>query len=103
MSYASTMADYRLFVGVDVSAASAAVAWMQPRRKVTRSFTIDQTPQGFAQLQQKILACGYRADEVLIVMEATGCYWIALATTLVEFGFRVSVVNPAQAHHFAKA
>src|SRR5712692_7205837 len=36
-------------------------------------------------------------------MEATGSYWISLATRLVHEGFAVSVVNPAQAHHFAKA
>lgn len=30
-------------------------------------------------------------------------YWIVLATTLVQAGYRVSVINPAQAHHFAKA
>jgi transposase len=36
-------------------------------------------------------------------MEATGSYWISLATRLVHEGFVVSVMNPAQAHHFAKA
>ncbi len=36
-------------------------------------------------------------------MEATGSYWITLATTLHAAGFAVSVINPAQAHHFAKA
>ena len=36
-------------------------------------------------------------------MEATGSYWISLATRLVHEGFVVSVINPAQAHHFAKA
>ena len=38
-----------------------------------------------------------------MVMEATGSYWISLATHLVHEGFVVSVINPAQAHHFAKA
>lgn len=75
MSIASKESKYRLFVGVDISAASAAVAWIQPGAKVTRSFTIEQTPQGFALLRQKILATGNIASEVLIVMEATGCYW----------------------------
>jgi transposase len=36
-------------------------------------------------------------------MEATGSYWISLATHLVHEGFRVSVINASQAHHFAKA
>jgi transposase len=44
-----------------------------------------------------------RPDQVLVVMEATGSYWITLATQLVHAGFQVSVINPAQAHHFAKA
>jgi transposase len=36
-------------------------------------------------------------------MEATGSYWISLATALVEAGFAVSVINPKQAHDFANA
>jgi transposase len=36
-------------------------------------------------------------------MEATGSYWISLATTVVAAGFAVSVINPKQARDFAKA
>jgi len=36
-------------------------------------------------------------------MEATGSYWVALATTLAQAGFAVSVINPDQAHNCAKA
>jgi len=36
-------------------------------------------------------------------VEATGIYWMGLATTLHQAGFAVSVINPAHAHHFAKA
>jgi transposase len=36
-------------------------------------------------------------------MEATGSYWITLATSLHQAGYAVSVINPAQAHAFAKA
>ena len=46
---------------------------------------------------------GHPADSILVVMEATGSYWINLATTLTQNGFAVSVINPAQAHHFARA
>ncbi len=41
--------------------------------------------------------------DTLIAMEATGSYWIALAVTLHAAGYPVSVINPLQAHHFAKA
>jgi len=36
-------------------------------------------------------------------MEATGSYWMSLATRLVHEGFVVSVMHPAQAHHCAQA
>jgi transposase len=41
--------------------------------------------------------------ETLIVLEATGSYWVALAVALHEAGHPVAVVNPRQAHHWAKA
>jgi transposase len=36
-------------------------------------------------------------------MEARGPSWVALATSLVGAGFRVSVVNAHRAHHVAEA
>jgi len=49
------------------------------------------------------LAVGHAAADILVVMEATGSYWVALATTLAHASFAVAVINPDQAHHFAKA
>ena len=94
---------YTLFVGVDSAAASVTVAWLTPGAPVSRSLTLEQTPAGFAQLQQHLTALGYQPEEILVVMEATGSYWISLATTLVAAGFAVSVINPKQARDFAKA
>jgi transposase len=94
---------YRLFVGVDIAAATATVAWRSPEGPVSRPITIDQTPRGFAVLQERLRATGSAPQEILVVLEATGPYWVALATSLTGAGVRVSVVNPAQAHHFAKA
>ena len=51
----------------------------------------------------QLQATGHVPSSILVVMEATGSYWISLATSLVHEGFVVSVINPAQAHHFAKA
>jgi transposase len=93
----------RLFVGIDIAAASCAVAWMRAAEAPSRSLTIAQTPKGFAELQQHLLAIEPEAKAVLIVMEATGTYWMRLATHLIGAGFAVSVINPAQAHDFAKA
>ncbi len=58
----------------------------------------EQTSQGFEHFQSHLLSCGIKPGAVLIVREATGSYWVALATTLVQAGFAVRVIHPAQAH-----
>ncbi len=65
--------------------------------------TCDQTPQGYAALQQRLQRTAIPPTETLVALEATGTYWVALAVALHEAGYRVAVVNPRQAHHFAKA
>jgi transposase len=67
-----------------------------------KSLTIEQSPQGFAVLARRLRATGYAPAEMLAV-EATGSYWLSLATALAEAGFAVSVINAGQVHHFAKA
>jgi transposase len=94
---------YALFIGIDIAAQTAMVATQRPGAKASRSFTIEQTPEGYTRLLHQLQATGAVPGQVLVVMEATGSYWISLATRLVHAGFAVSVINPAQAHHFAKA
>jgi transposase len=54
-------------------------------------------------LQQQLQVLAIPASDTLIVLEATGSYWISLAVALHAAGFGVSVVNPKQAHHWAKS
>jgi len=75
----------------------------EPHTKPSKPITVKQTPEGFSSLHQTLIATGAPPDQILVVMEATGIYWLSFATFLVRQGFAVSVVNPAQAHHFAKA
>ncbi|HEY5868927.1 MAG TPA: IS110 family transposase [Candidatus Tectomicrobia bacterium] len=103
MSIARTGQPYTLFVGVDIAATTATVSTQRPGASASRSFTIDQTPEGYSSLVHRLQATGDEASGILVVMEATGSYWISLATRLVHEGFVVSVINPSQAHHFAKA
>lgn len=74
-----------------------------PRRPVSTPLTFQQIPAGFTQVQRALPATGIPPAEILVVMEITSTYWMALATLLVGKGFAVSVINPHQAHHFAKA
>ena len=81
----------------------ATVAWRLPGAPITRPITIDQTPAGIAQLLSRLQATGIAPGDTLVVLEATGSYWITLATDPAPAGYAVSVINPMQAHHFAKA
>jgi transposase len=98
-----TAASPALFVGIDIAAKTLAAAWLRPGEVVSRPITLTQSLHGFATLHERLGQTGCTPPETHVVMEATGSYWIALATTLVHTGYRVSVINPAQAHHFAKA
>ena len=45
---------HTLYVGVDIAAATATVAWLIPGAKPSRPFTIAQTPHGFSELHALI-------------------------------------------------
>ena len=95
---------YRLFVGVDIAYRTFTAASLVSGAKLKReSKPFEQTAQGFEQFQKRLQASGIDPGATLVVMEATGNYWIALAMVLHQAGFVVSVINPAQAHFFAKA
>jgi transposase len=94
---------YRLFVGCDVSARTATIATRPSSQASSSALTFEQTPSGFEQLHQHLLTLEAEPPAVLVVMEATGSYWMRLALALSEAQFAVAVINPAQAHDFAKA
>ncbi len=94
---------YSLYVGIDIAAANASVALMAFDQSISEVFTIEQTEPGITGLVAKLEAIGHPVNQVRVVMEATGTYWMRLASQLYQAGFAVSVVNPAQAYHYAQA
>ena len=88
----------RLFVGVDIAATSFAAAWSVNGAPPQRARTFAQTPDGFAAFQAALATTGVETAQILIVLEATGSYWITLAVTLHQAGYVVSIGNPAQVH-----
>jgi transposase len=95
--------SYQLFVGVDIAAASFAATWTLAGPPIERARSFAQTPDGFAALQALLASSGVAPAHTLIVLEATGSYWITLAVTLHQASYAVSVVNPAQIHAFARS
>ncbi len=98
-----TSAGYQLYVGIDVAADTFTAAWLAPGGTPTAPLAGDQTPAGSAALPRRLQATAVPPAATLVVLEATGTYWVALAVALHEAGYRVAVVHPRQAHHCAKA
>jgi transposase len=86
-------------IGVDIAKRKFDVARLCEHKYRHRKF--DNTPQGFAALL--VWKARFGDAQPWICMEATGAYSIPLAEFLVEQGYRVSVVNPAKIHAFAKS
>ena len=95
--------DYYLFVGVDIAAATFTATWSRDAQPTPRPLTFKQNPAGFAALEQQLHQTGIAPNAPLLVMEATGSYWITLAVTLHDAGYVVSVVNPARVHDYVKS
>jgi transposase len=93
----------QLAVGVDIAAKTFTACWTSDGKAYNRSKTFDQSPEGFSTFQAWLAETGVTPTATLLVLEATGSYWVKLAVTLHAAGYPLSVVNPKQAHDFAKS
>lgn len=96
------MTDYTVFVGVDISAKTATVAWGSQADQLSKSKTIKQDNMGWQWLVNKLLTIAVDPQSCLVVMEATGTYWMRMAMVLYEAGFVLSVINPLRSRYFAR-
>jgi len=92
---------YTLYVGVDIAAESAAAAWQEEGSGAWDELAIEQQEGDYERLVAA-LPEGHRPEQTLVVMEATGTYWLKLAWYMQACDYVVSVINPAQAKHFAR-
>jgi transposase len=95
--------QYRLYVGIDVSLKSLSVAWGRSAETIGKAQSFGQTPTVYRALVKALRATGCKAQQVVVVLEATSTYWMQVAVFLCEAGYAVRVVNPKQAHHFMQA
>lgn len=89
-----------VIVGVDIAKANFDVARLNEEGNY-RHKKFDNNAQGFAAFLVWLTSFG--DPQPWICMEATGAYSLPLAEFLVERDYRVSVVNPAKIHAFAKS
>jgi transposase len=100
MSKVSEAVGAAVFAGIDVSAATLAVAVQREGRDGLRQKEFANSPSGHKQLIAWLLACG---GVVRVSMEATGTYSldVALALDAAE-GIEVAVLNPKTVNRFAQ-
>jgi transposase len=87
------------YIGIDIGKDKHVVAVVNEDGGVlvkATSFTEDL--DGY----QKLFEMIGKPDDTLVVMEATGHYWMNLCGALVGSGFGVAVINPVRTHRFAE-
>lgn len=94
---------YQLYVGVDIAAKSFTATWAADPAAAPKASSFEQTEVGFAAFQQQLAATEVAPEATLVVLEATGSYWIGLAVALHQARYTVSVLNPAQVALFARS
>ena len=94
-----TTLPYAGFVGIDIAAKTFTATWVPAGPARPRQF--DQSTHGYEMFDQHLRAALPPSVSTLVVMEATGSYWIALAVWLHDHGYHVAVINPAQIANFS--
>jgi transposase len=94
---------YHLYVGVDIAAKTFMATWALDPATTPKPVSFEQTEDGFTAYREPLGATGVAPNATLVVMEATGSYWVALAIALHQAHYVVSVINPSQVALFARS
>ena len=85
-----------MYVGIDISAKTVDLAY-RANGKDSKVERFEQTIIGHAKIIKRLKTL----HPTVVVMEATGIYYLDLAVALHEAGLPVCVINPKSYHHFA--
>ena len=94
--------NIQVYVGADIAAESIQIDWLDSASQQQQQMTLKQHQRAYGQLVKQLTRVA-SADHIQVVLEATGNYWLSFAEYLHQAGLVVSVLNPIQAKHFAKA
>ncbi len=97
--FVNEVTSYMDVVGIDVSKADFHACLIQGSANAKKSFP--NANVGYRQVLKWLKNRG--CTQVHVCMEATGAYWLGLATALYQAGLGVSVVNPSRTAMFARS
>lgn len=85
------------YVGVDIAKRAHVIGAVDERGKAAcGAMQFDNSGEGFGRCVEWLEGLAGEPDDVLVGMEATGHYWMALFSHLVAAGYRACVINPSQ-------
>ena len=95
------MSANMFYCGIDVAKRKHAVVVLNEKGEIERSpFEVENTRRGLATL---VAALKDVDGEVLVALESTGHYWLALFEAVSQAGFEVVVINPLQVSAYRKS
>ena len=90
-------------LGIDVSQKTSRYLFLNPEGRKVKSFTLENSPEGFQNLLQRLQELSIPQADLLIGMEATGNFWENLYSYLKEKGFSVVLLNPYHVKKYREA
>lgn len=93
-----------IYLGIDIAKTNHYGAFIdESGNLIGKSFKFTNSNEGFQLLLSNISVQTTNKAGILIAMEATGHYWLALYSALFDAGYNVSVYNPFQIKGFRPA
>lgn len=100
---ADNWGENMVYLGIDVSKATLHTCLLREDGGHRKTKVVENSAAGVTTLLDWLGHQQAAPDETHVILEATGVYHELATMQLVERGVRVSVINPAQAKHFAKS
>ena len=91
-----------LFIGIDVSKDSFAVAGLDAQGDTSFSLTARMNKAGFSELFKAISSHSTTLSDVVVAMESSGCYHLNLFAFLSSKGLQTLVINPLVVANFSR-
>ncbi len=90
-----------LYLGIDIAKRRHVALLLDDRGAITtKAFKVDNNRAGFDGLLDRLAGLD---QPVMIALEATGHYWLALYDQLTGAGYTVHVLNPLQVHAYRRS
>ena len=90
------------YLGIDIAKTNHVASLIDSEGNVlVKAIKFTNSNEGFDKLLSSIK--DYELSNILVSMEATGSYWLAMYSALTEKGFNVSVFNPFQIKSYRTA